>query len=145
MVFILCCLIAREICLCVVFLEDRLLYSQMASLFPVCFKYLMVLYVCRFKLNIYYVTEQKKAPGWVRPSIFVIEVASVIVNIFIPIGSCFIPNEDMERLFHWTTELVTCVAIMILSLYFFSKIFRKMDFGVYRPLRKWLLALEILM
>ena len=59
MLLLITCLIARFLCLLVIFVPDghRFMYLEIMSPLPVIFKYMLVLYVCRFKLNLKYVTE----------------------------------------------------------------------------------------
>ena len=145
MFLIICCLISRFICLCVVFLPKGHIftYLEITTPLPVSFKYIMILYVFRFKLNVKYVTEQRSAPKWVRPAIFAVEVITILVSISIPFGECFIENDQTELVYHSFMELSVCGTIMILSIVLMYKIFKKMNYGYYMHLRKWLLIIEV--
>ena len=106
-----------------------MMYQEITQTLPVIFKYIMVLYVCRFKINLNYVTEQRAAPLWVRPAIFTVEVIALLLTVSVPFAECFIENEHTEMIFQYVTEFSVCGTIMILSILLMAKIHKKMNYG----------------
>ena len=78
---ILLCLIARALFLAIIFVptRDEFWYALWIDQFPNVFKLLVVVYVCKYKLHIYYLANGQRARPWVHWLIFATEVLCVVL------------------------------------------------------------------
>ena len=143
---IMMCLIARVIYLSSTFVQNtnvKAMYSNLSSILPVSIKYVLVLYVCRFKLNLIYLAEQRKAPEWVRPLIFAIELTTLTVTALIPFGDIYLNHSKYFLVPATIIQFLICIIIMVISVFFMAKIIKIMYYGKFMKLRKWLLVIEV--
>lgn len=79
------CLISRCIFLAVIFVPEKASfeYNLWTGNGPVVFKLLTVVYLCKYKVNLYYVVVRRRARTWVRLFFLALQILSVLV-IFTP-------------------------------------------------------------
>lgn len=82
MILILLCLITRCIFLAVIFVPEsaEFQYNLWTDDCPLVFKLLTVVYLCKYKVNTYYVAVRRRAKAWVRLTFLALDILSVVVT-----------------------------------------------------------------
>jgi len=146
MVLILFCMLARLAFLGIVFTENQtkqFKYGEWTGELPVIFKFALGLYVCKYKVHVYYATKQQKAPLWVRPTILCFEILAVVLPASIPIVACSDLSQTAYIAYVLSIQMFFSVGIMGFSLALTYPLSRLLEFGYYNKIRKWLCILEL--
>ena len=110
---------------------------------PTIFKVLSVLYICKFKLNTYYVTKFRKAEPWVCWVVFILEVLAVAIPVSLHAVNCTAMSQKAFMWYSIGSSGLYTVALMVLSAITFHKLMGKLTFGLQKEKRKWLCFLEV--
>lgn len=74
-------------------------YAMLTGELPTIFKLLSVLYICKYKLNTFYVTKFQQAKPWVRWVIFMLETFAVIIPMSIQALNCTAVNNYLYTIY----------------------------------------------
>lgn len=87
MVFILLFLMSRIPFFAIVFVaeDDQFRYAVLTEQFPIIFKQLTVIYICKYKLNIYYVASFQRAKPWIMWAMYALTLIAILVPISISV------------------------------------------------------------
>lgn len=119
------------------------MYGEWTGQLPIIAKYITALYVCKYKIHVYYIKKQRKSPAWVRPAILVAEILAILLPTSIQIVNCLAGSPTLVAIYMITVSLGISLSIMIFSAFMMVKIVRMLNYGIYREKRKWLYILEV--
>jgi hypothetical protein len=92
---------------------------------------------------VYYFARQKRAPSWMRPTIFIFEILALIQAISVNVVRCSNVGQEFYLRYYVTTSVLFTVVIMVLSAVMMYKLSGMMTFGFLKKRIRWLWYLEV--
>ena len=111
---------------------------------PTLFKFWTILYVCLYKLHLFYIADQKVAPNSVRVFFTVISFIVLFVALICPlIATLLEPN--LAWWINTSTQVLLCIILSIFSAYTARILVQEMSFGGLRHKINKILCMEAMM
>ena len=80
------------------------------------------LFVCKYKLHVFYVAKGESAPNWIRPVLFASKILSCIAALSVNVVGCSKVEDDAFQMYNIIITLVVTIIIMIFSAVLLIKI-----------------------